>query len=119
LQRTNKVDNNWNRQLLLDPYVLGLWLGDGCTNKTEFISEDIEVISYLTNFAENNGMVARLKNISGNNAINIRLANLSNTSSSNTYVSKNILKEALRYYGILSNKDIPDDYIYTTRENRL
>lgn len=119
LQRTNNVDKNWNSEVLLDPYILGLWLGDGSTNKAEFVSEDIEIINALTEFAERNQMAARVRTINGNNALNISLVNKDNIKGNAKYISKNKLKEVLRYYNIFNNKAIPEDYIYTSKENRL
>lgn len=118
LQRAKDVDGAWNNEVLLDPYILGLWLGDGSTGKAEFTSEDREIIKALVDFADLNGMVARVSSLPNSNALNIRLANKSNLTK-NGDNSPNILKESLRYYGILDTKKIPDAYIYTTRENRL
>lgn len=117
LQRTSSVDSTWDREVLLDPYILGLWLGDGSTNKAEFTSEDNEVIKALVDFAESNEMYARIKPGSGN-AMVLSLVNKINTNGA-TYLEKNKLKEALRYYNVFNNKAIPEDYIYTSRENRL
>lgn len=120
LQRTASVDKNWNREVLLDPYILGLWLGDGSTNKAEFISMDIEVIQALQEFADRNGMALRINQPSekDNKAVVLSLVNRSNLNK-NGNNNPNQLKEALRYYRIFSAKDIPDDFIYTSRENRL
>lgn len=118
LQRVNNVDSDWNKEVLLDPYILGLWLGDGSTNKAEFTSEDNEVVKALVDFAESNGMIARIASIPNSNALNIRLANKNNLNKNGNNIP-NILKESLKYYGILDNKNIPEDYIYTSRENRL
>lgn len=35
------------RVCLIDPYVLGAWLGDGCRNKSEITNKDIEVINKI------------------------------------------------------------------------
>lgn len=120
LQRTASVDKDWNREVLLDPYILGLWLGDGSTNKASFTSMDVEVIQTLQEFADANGMVLRinLPTEKDNRAVTISLVNRSNLNR-NGKNKPNQLKEALRYYGIFSNKHIPEDFIYTSRENRL
>ena len=111
LQRTNSVDAGWNRSVLLDPYILGLWLGDGCTGDPRFINEDVQVIAELQRFADLNGMDCKIC-CSHSNAFDIRVVRREKS-------GKNKLLSALDYYNIRFNKDIPDDYIYTTRENRL
>ena len=41
LQRSEQVNIDWGGDNnLLDPYMLGLWLGDGFTNKAAIINED-------------------------------------------------------------------------------
>lgn len=50
---------NWSMQpVFLDPYILGLWLGDGISRGDGFASNDIEIIMYWVNWAsKNNGEV--------------------------------------------------------------
>jgi len=89
-----------------------LWLGDGSTNKSEFTSEDIEIISYLTEWAKTHGMRTTISSCGykGNNVLHISIV---------SDKRKNMLKECLRAYGIYSNKAIPADYIYSSVEDRL
>ena len=113
LERADEIDiHNPNSNILLDPYLLGLWLGDGSTNKSEFTSEDIEIISYLTEWAKTHGMRTTISSCGykGNNVLHISIV---------SDKRKNMLKECLRAYGIYSNKAIPADYIYSSVEDRL
>lgn len=110
LKRVHPVDNNVSSNLLLDPYYLGLWLGDGFTNSPAIINEDIEVIKWLSEYAESNGMTTTL--LSDKNVPIIYLKN-------KIYNHKNPIKDALQYYGILSRKDIPDDYLHGSVEDKL
>lgn len=41
-----------HKDVSLDPYFLGLWLGDGTSTKAEITNQDPEVLEYLKNFAE-------------------------------------------------------------------
>lgn len=110
LKRVHPTDNNVSSDLLLDPYYLGLWLGDGFTNSPAIINEDIEVIKWLSEYAESNGMTTTL--LSDKNVPIIYLKN-------KIYNHKNPIKDALQYYGILSRKDIPDDYLHGSVEDKL
>ena len=41
-----------HKDVPIDPYIFGLWLGDGDSAKARFTSEDQEVIDYLTQFGK-------------------------------------------------------------------
>ena len=110
LQRSN-VNINRNSNLLLSPYYLGLWLGDGFTNSPSIINEDSEVISWLSKYADDMNMVLSVTPTKSN-AVDLYIKN-------KKYNRKNPIKEALKYYNILSEKDIPEDYIYASVEDKL
>lgn len=110
LKRVHPTDNNVSSNLLLDPYYLGLWLGDGFTNSPAIINEDIEVIKWLSEYAESNGMTTTI--LSDKNVPIIYLKN-------KVYNHKNPIKDTLQYYGILNRKDIPDDYLHGSVEDKL
>lgn len=110
LKRVHPTDNNVSPNLLLDPYYLGLWLGDGFTNSPAIINEDIEVIKWLSEYAESNGMTTTI--LSDKNVPVIYLKN-------KVYNHKNPIKDTLQYYGILNQKDIPDDYLHGSVEDKL
>lgn len=110
LKRVHPADNNVSSDLLLDPYYLGLWLGDGFTNSPAIINEDIEVIKWLSEYAESNGMTTTI--LSDKNVPVVYLKN-------KVYNHKNPIKDTLQYYGILNRKDIPDDYLHGSVEDKL
>lgn len=110
LKRVHPTDNNVSSNLLLDPYYLGLWLGDGFTNSPAIINEDIEVIKWLSEYAESNGMTTTI--LSDKNIPIIYLKN-------KVHNHKNPIKDTLQYYGILNRKDIPDDYLHGSVEDKL
>jgi superfamily II DNA or RNA helicase len=47
------------RKLPLDPYMLGLWLGDGSLASPAITSGDLEVVNFLRVFSEINGLSVR------------------------------------------------------------
>ena len=82
--------------LPLNPYVLGVWLGDGSKEKSEITTADIEIIDYI----EKAGFLCRKKpNKYGYTAYG--------------------LITALRSLGINSEKAIPNMYLRASAEQRL
>jgi DNA topoisomerase-2 len=83
------------KKVILDPYVLGLWLGD------EYCDGDNDpvIISYLTEWC---GCVID------------RVSSLLNIDNGN-----NPLKQQLQRYNLIQNKHIPIDYIMNDKETRL
>ena len=109
LQRVKDVIPVKYTELLIDPYILGLWLGDGFVKKPSFITADIEIINAISEYADKSGLTTSIYS-TNSKAVIINLISKS---------GRNSFKEALRYYKILDNKFIPEQFIYTTKENRL
>lgn len=110
LQRSS-VNINRNADLLLDPYYLGLWLGDGFTNSPSIINEDYEVINWLSKYADDMNMTLSVTPTKSN-AVELYIKNKKHN-------HKNPIKEALKHYNILSSKDIPEEYIYASVKDKL
>lgn len=56
-----------------DPYMLGLWLGDGTSSKACITTADKEIIEYLMNYANVHNMGVRTECVPGEKAVNIYL----------------------------------------------
>lgn len=112
LKRATDIDLNWDSEVELDPYLLGLWLGDGSTGKVDISNTDSEIVSYLEGFAKDNDLKLSVNYESRNsNVMTLRL-----------YKEKgsiNPIKKILNKLKVLDYKHIPDNYIYTNRDNRL
>lgn len=113
LQKAEPINIYKNGKLLLDPYYLGLWLGDGFIRKTTIINEDVEVIKWLQQYAGSIGMNATISTTKSN-ALEISIVN-----SNKPQFYKNQILESLRYYNIFSNKDVPEEYIYSSVQDKL
>mgnify|MGYP003328691977 CR=1 FL=1 len=51
-----------NQHIKLDPYILGLWLGDGYSNGKEFCTNDKEILDIWYNWCEdNNALIVKRK----------------------------------------------------------
>lgn len=107
----------------LDPYFLGLWLGDGISADTSFClhEEDAsEVIESLYEYARSLGCVIHTYNEpSKANNYAIRLYEGVHAPSDYVAFTENPFRKSLKYYNLLNNKHIPDDYIFNDREIRL
>lgn len=99
------------KDISIDPYLLGLWLGDGTSTTTEFTNIDKEIIDYLKNYCEKNNLVFGKKSI--NSTMTYRISSHEKTKGKNTLLNN------MKKYNLLQNKHIPLDYKMNSRENRL
>jgi replicative DNA helicase len=101
------------KEIKIDPYWLGLWLGDGAISDTGITTQDIEVIQYIEEYAKKLDM--RFSEHKGKNRCSE--FNIVNITRNN---NKNYLKEALKFYNLLNNKKfIPEEFKYNNKEIRL
>jgi hypothetical protein len=91
----------------IDPYFLGLWLGDGSSNTLEITNEEPEIVDWLCEYCKKMGFVFKTK----------KCINRAQTYSINN--GKHGLKNIFRQKHLLNNKHIPKDYLIDSRENRL
>jgi predicted phage terminase large subunit-like protein len=89
------------RDLLVDPYVLGIWLGDGSTGSGTITSMDQEIV----NAVEAAGYPVSSFHKKENN----QAANWCHSG----------LRKHLRLLGVLKNKHIPHDYLWASEEQRV
>lgn len=100
------------RKLELEPYFLGIWLGDGETGGARITSPDPEVIEYCHRYATRVGSRCGLRRERGDTpALRISL--------SNGKGQPNPVRCLLVKYGVLGNKHIPEDFLLNSESNRL
>lgn len=102
-----------------DPYVLGLWLGDGSSYAPCITTEDYEVENYLTEFARLHNMNIRKELLPNNNAYNIHFVCTENSERGYNNHKINYFLKNLKQLNVYKNKHIPEQYIYNSREVRL
>ncbi len=90
-----------------DPWIIGLWLGDGNSRTTNISTQDSTIYAKL------------LKDLGKYNLYIKYISQYDYSINSLTNDQKNSLKEELKTQNLLLNKHIPDDYKYNSRENRL
>jgi len=101
----------------LDPYILGLWLGDGTKGTPEFESMDPEVIQYLEEYALTHNLRCSYRYKNDSKSMTIRLSSINNKKRGQC--GKNSLVEDLRALGVYNNKHIPEDFLNYQIETRL
>ena len=92
----------------LDPYIYGLWLGDGTTNVPGITSDDKEIVDYLDDFCNKHGLTLH------KNDIHYRLSVKNGFKLKN----KNYFTKCLRDMGCFDNKHIVKSYLMNSREVR-
>lgn len=101
------------KEFLLSPYFIGLWLGDGTSTKSEITNVDQEIISYCLDYGQLMGKRVRLVCDKRNSSVTyIRFSNYSQDNSEP-------MISILRRMDLLNNKHIPDIYKYNNQRNRL
>ena len=99
----------------LDPYLLGLWLGDGNSNGSVITNIDKEIIDFLYEEAEKMGMDVIRGNDTAHHkgSIHYRFSSKSGRKGMNFFT--NFLKEE----NLLNNKHVPEHYLTNSKESRL
>ena len=125
LEKSDKFKSNYkgykvgvefeSKELPLDPYYLGLWLGDGHSYSQRITNIDSEIIDYLNNYAtrlESELVVYEQENRTNNYSIVNR----------NKFTSEEFntcIQTELQTLGLIQNKHIPNNYLINSTENRL
>ena len=110
-----KLENsvNWQEKFLqLDPYILGLWIGDGYSNGKEFCTNDKEILEQWKLWALNNNAII-------SETTNKYRYYIKNANNINKNTCENPLKEKLNHYNLINNKHIPNNYLINSKYNRL
>jgi len=106
---------NWpKKEVALDPYMLGMWLGDGLSVGYGFATADKEL---LDQWGKDNYATIK-KGHMYKYGISSTINN-SQTGISCNKTEKAPLKELLAKYNLVNNKHIPIDYLVNDRETRL
>jgi elongation factor 2 len=100
------------RDIRLDPYMLGLWLGDGTSAESFITSIDQPIIDYIYDYADKNNLHVRIVNDKDGKPLTYCL-------SGDGSRGGNEFRNCLTHYKLLNNKHIPKDYLYNSREIRL
>lgn len=100
------------KKIELEPYFLGLWLGDGKSNMPYIYTMDKEIKQYIYSFAQKMGATIRCYGRKNNRAKDYRI-----TYPQNNHF--NPILNLLRQYNLINNKHIPKEYLTNSRKIRL
>jgi deoxycytidine triphosphate deaminase len=101
-----------SRDLPVDPYVLGAWLGDGTSTKAEITTIDMPILRELASTGE------RVVHATAPLAYRIGGAGHTRDRTTGRYVGNESLQTRLREMGLLGNKHIPREYLQASVEQR-
>jgi intein/homing endonuclease len=113
---------HWTKKdVEMDPYLLGMWLGDGLSDGSGFAlnyKTDFETLTYWENWAQENGAI-----ISKDERYKYSVVSKKNKEATANGLCNRVeeapLKKYLRKYNLLNNKHIPNEYLTNDRETRL
>lgn len=94
------------RPVDFNPYILGVWLGDGTSSKPQITNVDSEVINYFLNWGKEHGLDSSTH------------SPLSYNLHKDGSVSNNHLTDMLRKYNLFNNKHIPKFYLHNSYDVR-
>jgi len=101
---------NWEyKKVFIDPYILGMWLGDGFSNGSGFTSADHELVKYWNEWCDKNELCVSKHN----DGTNIHFGVIKKYNTSVTF------KKILNKYNLVNNKHVPLDYIINNTDTRL
>lgn len=86
--------------ITIDPYVLGVWLGDGTTSTPAITSADSVIVEYF-------------------NSIYGEATSVQPAGRASTYYYQGGFRQQLKDLNVLGSKHIPEAYLYNTRAVRL
>ena len=101
------------RELPIDPYVLGVWIGDGTTTKAEITCADEEILQEVA--AAGYGVAAQRTR-----PLVYRIGGTGHTRDPATgrYVRNDSLSSTLRNLALLGHKRIPEEYLCASIDQR-
>ncbi len=125
IKKSNRFKSNYKgykvaiefskKKLDIEPYFLGLWLGDGTSSNVEIATKDIEIVKYLEEYASRLSLVLN-SHIFENRCPMYRIGK----GYTGGDIKKDIsLQEKLRDLNLLKNKHIPQIYLSNSKKNRL
>ncbi len=124
LKKSDKFKSNYKgykvavrfmeQEVPIEPYFLGLWLGDGRKSDVRIATEDAEVVAYLKDFARRLG----LKLVKSKEDGKCPMYGITNAKQGGKK-DRFSLQALLREMGVIENKHIPQAYLVNSTQKRL
>jgi len=105
------------KEVDLDPYVLGYWLGDGTSATSQITTEEIEIVNYFKSYAgSKNCILHQGKDTQGGrNSLHYSFSG----KKIDNKRTQNIVLKQLQKLNLIKNKHIPHDYKCNDRKTQL
>ena len=126
LEKSDKFKSNYKgykvavefgeKNLLVEPYFLGIWLGDGRSSDVRIATEDDEIVEYLQDYAFRLDKKLHRYAVSGKCTM-YGITNIQKEGALRDV--SNSLQGELRTLDVLEQKHIPQSYLVNNKENRL
>jgi len=100
------------KDIPIDPYMIGYWLGDGTALQSEITTQDATTVKYFKTNLEKYKCYLQYRNNKGTNKYTYGITG-------NGSIGGNLFLTTLKNLNLIDNKHIPDIYKYNSRENRL
>jgi hypothetical protein len=97
------------KTLSIDPYYLGLWLGDGSSRRLGITTIDEEIKNYVYEYAKQLNLEVRID----------KLEYIITSGKLGGRADKNNLLNSFKQLNLIKNKHIPNDYLYGDISQRL
>lgn len=118
LSKTEAIEYETKQKLLIDPYCMGLYLGDGCFNKCQ--GDKLDITMLPEDFNELKYAIPYRTVTEVGRTITQKICLLGDTTFSNKY--NGFSKSLLTYYGLYKKdagtKFIPREYLFSSIEER-
>jgi len=101
-----------NQTLPEEPYLLGLWLGDGTSSKTQITNSNKQIVDYIYEYADKNELKVKVTN-------NIEYYLNTGVEFGQKRSGRNKFLSFLKDRDLIKNKHIPHEYLTSSKENRL
>ena len=100
------------KDITLDPYLLGYWLGDGNAREPSFTTEDHEIVEYIESLNKENDAEMNVYDDKGS-------AKTYGVRANKNITKINYFRKGLQDYNLFKNKHIPHDFKVNDRNTRL
>lgn len=125
ISKSAKFQNNWKgykveidfpeQDLPLDPYFLGLWLGDGKTSDVRIATTDKEIVDYLREYARSLGLQLTTNSLPNEKCPMYAIS----TGLPRRRAKSRSLQSKLQRLKVIGDKHIPHAFLVNSRANRL
>jgi ATP-dependent Lon protease len=98
-----------DKELSIEPYILGYWLGDGSSGNFGITTIDQKIIEHFKEYASHHNLKCTMNKITYSFTTGVKGGRS----------DKNILLNKMKSYNLINNKHIPEVYKCNSREKRL